>query len=109
MSADKETIGFFDTNSNKYIKEFSGQGEFYMNFTVFENQTDEVCYIPELSDTHYTYSDFLRIAKGNKQLAKMIFEMVDWQSPEMVFNELLGNEEIDENGKFLIWEEGNEL
>jgi len=108
MLEDKDTIGFFDKNADKYIKADGAQGKIYMNFSAFENQTSEVCYIPELSDVQYTYSDFLKIAKGNKKLAEIIFEMVDWQHPEALFDELLSSDEIDENGKFLIWEEGNE-
>ena len=109
MLEDNNMIGFFDNKIGKYVKGDGMQGKIYMNFIAFENQTDDVCYISELNDTQYKYHDFLRIAKGNKNLAKIIFEMVDWQTPEAVFEELYNNGEIDENGKFLIWIEGNEL
>ena len=101
------TIGFYDEKTNSYRKENGGEGEIYMNFTAFENKSDKVCYIPELNDTKYTYNDFVRISKGNINLAKILFEMVEWQSPEVIFNELVDNGEIDENGTFLIWKEGN--
>ena len=107
MMEDSNTIGFFDKNTGKYIKADGAQGKFYKNFSAFVNQTSEACYIPELSDIQYTYSDFLKIAKGNKILAEIIFEIVDWQHPEALFDELMNSGEIDENGKFLIWKKGN--
>jgi len=86
---------------NELEKEFSGQGFIYKNVEAFNDKKD-VCYIPELNDIRYTYSDFLDISKGNINLAKIIFEMVDWQSPEILFNELVDSGEIDEDGNFLI-------
>jgi len=105
--ADKKCIGYFDKQTNKFIKEQSGDGEFYMDFEAFENKSNEVCYISELSDKEYKFEDFLLIAKGNLKLAQIIFQTVGWQTPETVFNELVNSGEIDENGKFLIWIEGN--
>jgi len=107
MLEGNNTIGFFNKKTGKYVKGDGTQGKIYMNFTAFENQTNDVCYISELSDTQYKYSDFLKIAKGNKNLAKIIFDMVDWQHPETIFEELCNNGEIDENGRFLIWTDGN--
>lgn len=108
MTEDKTPIGYYDETSKQFVKELGGQGEFYKNFEAFENKSNDVCYIPELSDKEYRYSDFLEIAKENINLAKILFETVDWQNPETVFWELVNSREIDENGKFLIWIEGNE-
>lgn len=107
MKEDKTTIGYYDETSKQFVKELGGQGEFYKNFESFENKTNDICYIPELSNKEYIYSDFWEIAKGNINLAKILFETVDWQTPETVFTELVNSGEIDRNGKFLIWLEGN--
>jgi hypothetical protein len=48
-----------------------------------------VCYIPELSNKRYTYADFLKISKGNKEILEYLFETVDWQNPETLFNDLV--------------------
>tara|TARA_R100001163_G_C4906842_1_gene92926 strand:- start:271 stop:498 length:228 start_codon:yes stop_codon:yes gene_type:complete len=51
------------------------------------NNKKGICYIPELSDQKYTYSDFLRIANSNKTLAQNLFDIVDWQHPETLLDE----------------------
>ena len=33
-------------------------------------------------------NDFLDIAKGNEELAETLFDLVDWQHPETLYNEL---------------------
>jgi len=101
MQVVEKTIGYYDEATGDYIKDFSGQGYFYLDYEAFFNKTGEVCYIPELFDTHYTYMDFLKIAKNNEILALYLFTTVDWQSPETLFNDLLIGEEIDENGNFI--------
>jgi hypothetical protein len=52
----------------------------------------------------YTDKDFVRIAKGNKKLAKIIFDLCEWQHPETVFEELLREGEINEKGEILVAE-----
>jgi hypothetical protein len=108
MAEDDFIIGSFDPKTGQYTKELGGQGIFYKDTKAFREKLEKVCYIPELSDYPYTYSDFLNIGKGNVKLTEMLFEMVDWQSPETLFNDLVDSGEIDENGKFLIYQEGNE-
>jgi len=101
MQVVEKTVGYYNKTTGKYVKDFSGQGFFYMDYDAFTNKTDEVCYIPELFDTKYTYADFMTIAKGNANLAWYLFTTVDWQSPETLFNDLLIDEEIDEGGNFI--------
>jgi hypothetical protein len=101
------TIGYFDKGTGKFIKEQDWQGFFYKDTKSFKEKSNVVCYIPETSDDHYSYTDFLRIARGNHNLATVLFEIVDWQSPEILFNDMVDSGEIDESGKFLKWLEGN--
>lgn len=61
-----------------------------------------VCYIPESGKDKYTYQDFLDISMGNEKLAAVLFSLVNWQSPESVFDELLREGDIDENGNILV-------
>jgi len=104
MKVVKKTVGYCNKITGEYIKEFSGQGCFYLDHDAFFNKTNEVCYIPELFDTQYTYIDFINIAKNNEELARYLFTTVDWQSPETLFNDLLIDDEIDENGNFIYKE-----
>lgn len=87
-------VGSIDKNG-EVIREFWRQGEIYKNDEAFINKVG-VCYVPELSDYNYTYEDFLNIAKGNIKITNVLFEMVDWQSPETLYDDLLNNKEIIE-------------
>lgn len=69
----------------KIEREFYGQGYIYKNEEAFNNKKG-TCYIPELSDTRYSYKDFLNIT-GNEEQARILFEEVDWQHPETLFEE----------------------
>ena len=64
-----------------YEREFYQQAWIYKNPGNFAKKIG-VCYVPELSDSEYTYRDFLELCGGNEQLAEYVFEMVDWQHPE---------------------------
>lgn len=72
----------------------SAQGMIYKNLEAFVNKTG-VCYVPELDDTEYTYMDFYNLVNGNEELARVLFDMVDWQSPETKLDELVQNDEIN--------------
>ena len=65
-------------------REYYGQGMIYKNWEAYYDTAhpDQVCYIPELSDSLYTRQDFLDICNGQPEIADRIFEEVDWQSPE---------------------------
>jgi hypothetical protein len=43
----------------------------------------------------------LRISKGNEAVLEYLFEEVDWQRPETLFNDLVLSGEIDEEGRSL--------
>ena len=70
--------------------------------TAAYNKKTGVCYVPEAGDRQYTYQDFLEIAKGKEDLATIIFYLCEWQHPETIFDEMLREGEIDENGNALI-------
>jgi len=91
-----EKIG--SLKNSKIEREFYRQGRIYKDFNAFEERNENVCYIPELSDLKYTYNDFLRLAmeylsENNElkstpaELAKALFEAVDWQHPETLLDE----------------------
>ncbi len=71
----------------KYLKYTSTEnGCCFKDNQAFENKKG-ICYIPELSDTKYSYKDFIKIAKGDEDLAHTLFSMVDWQSPETLLED----------------------
>jgi hypothetical protein len=94
-------IGFIDKKGYAN-KEGTDQGLVYKNLDAFKSGKG-ICYIPELDGniiagsiaeeemkasgedydlaTTYTYKDFLLLSGGNKEMARMIFDDVDWQSP----------------------------
>tara|TARA_R100001244_G_scaffold60743_1_gene51005 strand:+ start:675 stop:914 length:240 start_codon:yes stop_codon:yes gene_type:complete len=73
-------------------KEKTDNGYCFKSNKAFKSKKG-VCYIAELSDQKYTYNDFLNIAKGNKDLAQNLFDIVDWQHPETLLEEW-GREEL---------------
>lgn len=78
----------------KTIEKFAtDNGYCFKDYKAFESKKG-ICYVPELTDHKYTYNDFLEIAKNNKELARTLFDLVDWQHPETLYNELLIEEEI---------------
>jgi hypothetical protein len=99
-----ETIG--SIRGGHVYRENAGQGEFYKNFQAFHDKNRNVCYVPELSNESYRYRDFYLMAKTKfeelgvvgdiHKLACILFEMVDWQHPETLLDELYNNGEFDE-------------
>lgn len=71
----------------------SDQGMIYKNEEAFINKSG-VCYIPELNDIEYSYNDFLDIALGDEKIAGILFEAVDWQSPDTLVDEWLNDNEL---------------
>lgn len=74
------------------------QGLVYKNPLAFR-QKNGICYVAELSEYEYTYEDFLNISNGNEDIANIIFETVDWQSPGTLYDEYIQNDEIYECAK----------
>lgn len=75
-----------------YERGTTEQGFVYKNMWAYLNHSDEVCYIPELSDDPYCYRDFMNIC-GYEKVADEVFSTVDWQSPEAYLNELQEDED----------------
>jgi DNA-directed RNA polymerase subunit RPC12/RpoP len=80
-------------------KGLSSQGEVYKSYPAFYNKTNETCYVGELNDFEYTYKDFLDLANGNEEIAKHIFDTVDWQSPQTYLEEMLEYNDVGECSK----------
>lgn len=76
-------------------REYFQQGYIVKDEEAYLNYPDKVCYVPELFDEGYTRQDFLDMCYGQEEMADMLFEMVDWQSPETLQNELFDMQEID--------------
>ena len=76
-------------------RDYFQQGWIVKDEEAFLHYPDKVCYVPELSDEGYTRQDFLDMMGGQEEFATMLFEMVDWQSPETLKNELFAMQEID--------------
>jgi hypothetical protein len=93
-------VGSYDEQNRTYEKEYDGQGRYYKDLNAYAVQAG-VCYISEPSDRPYTHADFLQIAHGNSRLANYLFESVNWQSPETLFNDLLNAGEITKEGVFV--------
>ena len=70
------------------------QGFVFKDEEAYETDKTKVCYVPELSDEAYTGKDFLDIA-GEQDLADELFDQVDWQHPETLFDEWWNMGEID--------------
>lgn len=98
MKAADYNIGYFDTETQQYSKEFSGMGFIFKDYEAFKHKPADVCYIPSSYETHYTYVDFMRIAKGNIELAEYLFYSVDSERPEFLFDQLVCHDVIEEDG-----------
>lgn len=87
------------------------QGYVYKNLKNYLRYKDRPCYIPELHDEPYTRQDFLDICNNQKEIADILFDMVDWQSPETLFDELCEHNEIiqcDHCKKLILYGNGLE-
>ena len=62
-------------------REFYGQGYIFKDETAFLSHPDQVCYVPELSDTAYTHNDLLAVCDHQEKLAQRCFDCLNWQSP----------------------------
>lgn len=61
---------------------WSGKGWIFQDFDAFENWPDHVCYIPEFVDAKYTGEDFLRLARGQEEIARDMFYECSGETPE---------------------------
>jgi hypothetical protein len=77
-------------------REFYGQGYIFKDEEAYDTGLDNVCYIPELSDAVYTHQSFLDLMDGQEELARDLFDCVDWQHPETLLEEDYINGEYDD-------------
>ncbi len=80
-------IGEYTPKTKTIKREYFQQGWIYKNKNAYELADNQVCYIPELTDSTYTKKDFIAIAKGNERLAEVIFDTCDWQHPESLLED----------------------
>jgi hypothetical protein len=96
------TIGsiVYDEHTKSYSveRDATAQGFVFKSEENYMEHPELPCYVPELTDTIYTRQDFLDIAKKNRNLADFLFDMVDWQSPETLLDELLQCDVVREEG-----------
>ena len=97
------TQNYYKTGSIRYNKKTgkydiqrgpTDQGYVYKDEENYLKHKNKPCYIPELHATPYTRQDFLDICNNQKEIADILFDMVDWQSPETLFDELCNHNEI---------------
>lgn len=68
--------------------------EFHAKASVANQVTDNPYMTTADTGVTYTKQDFLNICDGNEVWAYELFQMVDWQSPETLFDEWLNDEEF---------------
>lgn len=89
----------------EFYPSYIGQGYGYKaDISIDEVDEDEVVYIPEYGyddncpkvDYIYTKKDLLNICKGDESLLEMMWETLDWQSPETLYDEWIDYDIIGE-------------
>lgn len=80
--------------NGEIVRDLTDQGMVYKNSKAFYKKLKEVCYVPELHDAGYTYKDFLNLTNGSEEVASMLFDTVDWQSPETLLEECFAEGEV---------------
>jgi len=94
-----------ETKEEVIKREYCGQGYIFKDWDAYKNHLDKVCYIPELSETKYTHRDFLNLCDGQEDIARALFEQVDWQHPETLIKDWYAAGELDnckECGKMFL-------
>lgn len=78
-----------ETEENEAViqREYYRQGWIFKDEAAFLFHTDQVCYVPELSDEGYTRQGFMDLCNGQGVFAEECFRAVDWQCPEMWVDE----------------------
>ena len=104
-------IGSIEYREGKPVihRESTEQGEVYKNEQNYYFHSEEPCYVPEMSDDIYTGNDFMELAEGNQDIADLLFDMVDWQSPETLMCDLMSTNEIircENCGKLVLYGDG---
>lgn len=73
-------------------REYHGQGYVFKDYGGIDSP-NTVCYVPELHTTLYTFNDILELCDYDMVFAKDVFEDLNWQSPEVLIEECLQDEE----------------
>lgn len=62
-------------------------------------QPSMVVYVPENAEDNDVFSkqDILNLCKGDKELAQIVLDLCEWQSPYTVIDELIREEEFEES------------
>ena len=82
-----------DDGTLKLERGATAQGFVFKDEAAFLNHPDDICYIPELSDTCYTQNTLVELCCGDRSLATQMFYALDWQHPETFVSEMIAEEE----------------
>lgn len=84
-------------NGEKIEREFYGQGMIFKSDEAFYDteHPGRACYVPELFDIVYTRNKILELCGNQEDLATDVYDMLDWQRPETLLDELYRNGEVD--------------
>jgi len=97
----------YDDNNNLVgvIKDRTEQGYVFKDQEAYETSLDKICYIGEYGSINdgYTKQDILDIANGNEEQADIVFDMVDWQGIETLFDELEFSDFEEESEEEVEW------
>ena len=80
-------------------REYYGQGMIFKDEEAYKEHPEQVCYVPELSDSIYTRQDFLNLCDGNVEMADELFDNCDWQHPESLIEDWVVNGEWEKCGR----------
>jgi hypothetical protein len=84
-------IGTCRIDSNKRIVELQRdwlqQGWVFKDADAFEYRPTAPCYVPELFDIAYSKEDLLALCDNQEDIAKEVFHLLNWQSPEALLDE----------------------
>lgn len=99
-------VGDYYIEGDRYVfkKEFHTQGRFFKshrNWDLYPIRDDLPVYVPEYSKPgeFFSVKDFLRICNQDEHMAENIFDMVDWQQPETLLQEILESESVYNQGE----------
>ncbi len=86
-------VGTFE-KPDKIHREYYGQGMIFKDEEAFKYRHDEICYIPELSDTLYSRNNIVDACKGSIEVAEEVFSALDWQHVESLIEDWEINGEL---------------
>lgn len=90
---------------DEYLPEDTVNGYCYKNREAYHNDWDAVCYTPEYGykvdgtpdeRCMYTHNRLLAMCDGDHRLCDDIFEELDWQFPETLYEEYMNRYEEED-------------